>query len=243
MKLQELPPLGWARQDFHFLDHFDSYSSGSRWTSVTTGGTVAASATLPGGINVLTATNTQGHEVSMATTATLLKMAAGKDFYLEVGLQFAEANTNTINFAFGLANTFGAGTMGGTTTGPSINSSGALIYKLSGTTNWATYAKNNSVVASTNANEISGGAAQVRLGIKGRQTGAGSGQYELTYFFGTDNGPSKALTIAGDTNYRPIIHRLAYASAVAMKAGVYLQTDSATQEVVNVDWFFLGSKL
>lgn len=238
MKLPEFEDRQDARSAFKVgPDDFDTYTSGGRWTSLTSGGTVAVSSSAVGGVVVLTATNTQGNQVAFHTTQTLFKMAAGKDFEGEVCIQYAEANTNTVNLAFGFADNFGTGLMGTGTTGPAINSTGCLIYKLSGTTTWAATTVNNGATLATTANETAGGSTYVRLGIKGRAMQS-TGNYEVTYHLASTTGPSKPLTISGDTNYKPILHRIAYASAAAMKFGVFLRTNSNTQEVVNVDWAF-----
>lgn len=222
------------RLDYVLYDDFFYLTDGDLWTKLASEGTVAVGDSA-GGIVVLTATNTNNNEVCLRTTKELTLFADDKPFYAECRLQYAEASTNQANVAFGLADAFGSDLLLDNGAGPSINSSGALIYKVDGGTVWKTYGLTNSVSISGTSDQTAGGTSYCTLGIKGRPVDGTS--MEFTWFM---NG--QPLTNSSDSNHRPIQQRLAYASATEMRLGVYLKTGSATQEVVNVDYMFIAGR-
>ena len=181
---------------------------------------------------MLTATNTDNNEVCLASTNELFKFADDKPFVAECRLQYAEANTNQANVAFGFADAMGANLIADDGASVGINSSGVLIYKATGGTVWRCNSENNTAATDTVSISTAGGASYQRLTIVGRPVNGT--QYELTFFL-----DGAALR---DSANKAIKHTLLYASSTEMDFGVYLKTGSATEEIVNVDYVYFACK-
>lgn len=241
---QENPLRGIMRRNFWKLDHFENYTDAAFWTKFTGGGgapTVAVPANPLNGLLTLTTGTTQYAYAGIATTNKLFKFVSTKSLYIEAGIQYTEANTNTASIAFGCADDFGSTTIGNAGATPTIGNSGALIYKTTGTTVWATQVQVAGGTPTTTVSpQTAGASTYFRLGINIRTVDNGT-NLEATFSLSADTGYTGPLMITGDTNYRPITTRIALASATAMKFGLFLMNNKSggLTETLNLDYFWM----
>jgi len=136
MKLLHYPRSLFERGQMELADDFTHFSDGDAWTKLDadSGATVAIDADGTDGVMLLTTGATDNNEASLASTNELFLFAADRAIVIEAHLQFAEANTDDANVAFGLADAWGANLLGDNGAGPKSSYSGCLIYKADGDT-------------------------------------------------------------------------------------------------------------
>ncbi len=137
MKTLDLPDAAInIRRQHGFVDDFNEYVTGDRWTLTTdTGaGTILDAA---GGVIALTTTNVDNDETYLYTTKELFKIVANKPIFLEAFLQFTEIATDDANIVFGLMDAPGANAMVDAGAGPKASYSGAVFFKQDGETLWS----------------------------------------------------------------------------------------------------------
>lgn len=213
---------------FEHFDDFTHFVDGDTWTMLDadSGSSVAEDADGQHGVVQLICATTDNNEAALATSNELFLFAADKSFRLATRIQYTEVNTDDANVAFGFADAFGANLITDDGAGVGIANSGVLIYKLDGGTVWRCNSENNGVSTDTVSTKTAGGSSYQTLEIVGRAVDGTN--YELTFF--CDGEPLR------DSLGRPIMHRLAYASATNMDFGVYLKTGGAQTETLNVDY-------
>lgn len=226
-----------TRLDFELQDDFLWYITPHLWTSLAadTNSSVAVDADGHGGILVIsTGDVTNNNEAGVRTTNELLLFAGDRPFYAEARLQYTEVNTTGAAVAFGFADNMGAANHipdGGASL--DVTTSGAAIYKRTGSTVWRAYSENNSVSNDTESVQTAGGSSYEVLGIAGHPVDGTN--IELTYF-------RNGLPLTSSTN-RPIKHTLAYASATEMDFGVYCKSAGGGAALtVNVDYVFFAAR-
>jgi hypothetical protein len=176
---------------------------------------------------VLTTGATDNNEAAVATTNAPFKLADDKPLLFETRLQYAEANTDDANVYAGFANGLNTADMlvdhGA---GPKGSFSGAGIYKVDGETVWRCVSSKGATQTITQSTRTAGGATPQTLRVEIQPVDALTA--EVTFY--VDDDPLK------DLNGNVIKHNVAFASAVAMQAGVATKAGGATSEVVNVDY-------
>lgn len=221
-----------ARHQFELFDDFLWHISPHLWTNLASEGTVAIDADGVGGVVDLTASNTDNNEVALVTTNELFLLASDKPVMAECRLKLVEANTDDANVAFGFADAIGANLLLDDGAGPSITTTGALIYKVDGETVWRCYSKNGATTTTTLTTTTAGGSAYQTLAIEIRPVDGTN--CEITFY--CDGQPLR------DSNNRPIKHVVPYASAGEMDFGVYCKTGSANAQAVNVDYIWAAAR-
>jgi hypothetical protein len=228
-KLSSEMELSNGRLQFGFFHDFIEFVSGDLFTdtSADTGATIAVS-DAAGGINVLTTGATDNNEAYLLTTKELFKFANGKPIIAECRLQFAEAATNAANVAFGLMDAVGANSLLDDGGGPKASYSGAVIFKVDGSTTWQAESSLAGAQTTTNLTSLNsldrqtktaGGAAYTNLRIEANTIS--TTEAEIDFF------------IDGTHVKR---HTLTYTSATEMMVFVGVKAGSATSEVVSVDY-------
>ncbi len=235
MRLTKIDPeIAQARLQGRIFDDFIYYTSTETWTSLAAdaNATVADSDAHLGVLVINTGDVVNNNEAGVRTTQEILLFAADQPFYIEGLIQYTEVNTDGAAVAFGVADNMAAADFmaDGGTASPAVANSGVVIYKRNDETVWRAYCENNGVSFDTQSVQTAGGADYHVLGIGGRAIDGTN--FEFTYFM--DGLP---LT---DSNNRPIVHTLAFASATEMEFGVYCKSAGGGASLtVNVDYLGL----
>lgn len=243
MKLSPLDVYLRQRQIAAIFDDFWEYTDTQRWTKVldgTNAGTVAAGTTSQGGQLVLTTSATHTSNVAMThTTNKGFKFTQDQPIIAECRLQFTEENTNEANVLFGLSSVItGAGGLFNVDTGVSSNFSGALIYKIGGTTNWNTISSvgTTQTITKVNTLDVYGNASDgnfhtLRIEVQPIT----STLAEVRYFI---DGLQVRSTVVPTATFG-IVDQMTYTGAVAMAVVVGIcsgATTATNAEVLNVDY-------
>jgi hypothetical protein len=141
------------RRTFGFMDDFDSYTSGQRWTSVISNSGGVSVADSPGGVATLVPSGgspAANDETYIHTTSALFQFLADQPIVFEASVQFTEALANNANIIVGLMNSVGANALLDNDGGPSGSNYGMVFYKTGGTTVWAC----ESILGGTNQNSV-----------------------------------------------------------------------------------------
>ena len=233
MRLTTLPREMLDRRSFSVFDDFLWYISPHLWTNLASDGGVTAFAQSDAVTGIIQGATgaTDNNEIAVRSTNECWLFAADRPLYGCCLLQYSEANTDDANVAFGFADAMGVNLLGDDGAGDAINSSGVLIFKVDGETVWRCACENNGTVVETQSTKTAGGSAYQLLEIEGASVDGTN--YSFTYYMdGVE---------LRDTNNRPIVHTLAYASATEMRVGTYVKAGSANSETVNVD--FMGASM
>lgn len=178
----------WDDFDFAIVDEAAPTTSDigdARWIITAdagaTQGIVAAGTN--GSIFSLATDGDDNDEAYLATKCELFKFAAAKPMFCEALVSFTEASTDDANIMFGLMDAIGADSLLDDGGGPKASYSGAVFFKVDGSTNWqvensiAGTQKTTDLTAAnslTNAAVTAGGAFQ-RLRIEHHPTAGPSG--------------------------------------------------------------------
>lgn len=217
---------------FSFFDDFLWFISPHNWTSVLTdSGTAAVSTTGVGGVITLTPSDgsvADNDEAYVGLTNAVFKPAANKPMYAEAYVQFAEANTNAANIAFGFASAVAANLI--VDDGGGMRASGTVIaiYKVDGETVWRCVSRNGTAVTISQSTTTAGGTAYQKLSIELIDEISTS----QTVVFRVDGALLRDATTGA-----PIRHQLDISSAptaASLFAGV--KNGSTTLETLLVDW-------
>jgi len=128
------------RRTFGFMDDFDAYSSGGRWTSVLNNSGTATVGDVTGGVLSLTASGGSpalNDESYLRSTNAIFLFNANKPIVFEAAIQFTEANVNNANIIVGLMNGVAAGALVNGSAGPKTSYSGMTFFKQGGTNVWS----------------------------------------------------------------------------------------------------------
>jgi hypothetical protein len=210
------------RRTFGFMDDFDAYNSGQRWTSVISNSGSVTVPNSPGGLAMLEpsggspATN---DETYIHTTAGLFQFLDNQPIVFEASVQFTEAAIDFANVVVGLMNSVGAKALQDGSAGPPSSNYGMVFYKLGGTTVWACESilggQNQKTVTSVPA----GGSDYHTL--TGQWQPFGSGQAEARFF------------IDGQL---VVTHQIAYSSPPVMQLFAGVKNGTGTMETLRVDY-------
>ena len=224
------------------FDHFTNYTTAGLWTTTATGGgaTVAAG-DADGGILTLTTGATLNNEAAVTSTNKLLTFVADKPSIFQCDLHYTEAATNAAGIVLGFASSW-TNILADTTFALPSSLSAALIYKKPTDTYWSAFGS----VGTTQSSQLSLSPCQ-NAGINQRfyiqcMMNAAS-QVEITFMQGgygesagnpgyTDMLPS-VTTMA---RMQPIKFFIPYASAAAMKIGVFAKASGSNSEVISIDY-------
>jgi len=229
MKVLDFPQDVKERRMFGFFDDFEWYISPHRWSSLAAdaGSSVSIGASAPGGTVVLTTGATDNNEAAVATTNSPFKMADDKPLFYETRLQYTEANLDDANLFAGFANGINSADMlSDNGAGPKASFSGAGIYKVDGETVWRCVSSKGATQTVTQSTRAAGGGTPQTIRVEIQSVDPATA--EVTFY--VDDDPLR------DVNGNVIKHVVAFASAVAMQAGVYAKAGGGTSEVVNVDY-------
>lgn len=210
-----------------FFEDFYWYISPHLFTSLTEdGGTVAAGTAAAEGTLILTTGTTLNDEVAVGTTNSPFIMAKDKPAVFECSLSYSEANTNTACVAVGFGSVINSADFLVDTTGvPAATFTGAIIYKISGSTVWKCMTSVGATQTQTDSVTTSATATLTAMRIEMQPINAT--QMEVTFYVGDVQ--------LRDANNFPIKHTVTFGST-AMKAGAYLKTDSTNAEVVTLGY-------
>lgn len=187
------------------FDDFYAYTSGNLWTTAAgSSGTAAADDT--GGVDqvLLTTAATLNDYEGVITTKKNFLFANGIAYYSEAYVNYTSQSSNNVSFASGFAS---AGTIfASSTADPSGSYSGALIYRLSGDTNWRVQSSNGSTKTTSTAANMScaDGYHVLRIDVVARDAA------NCKVLYSVDN---HVLT---DINNIIIQHTVAYSALVKM---------------------------
>lgn len=216
---------------FVFNDFEDDQSDIRAVDTVTDTGTVAIGDARKG-IAVLTpsdGTVGDNDEAYLATPNELFVYAVGKPIYCCCLLQFAEANTDDANVAFGFQNAVGANSILDNGAGLKVTGSTLGIYKVDGGTVWR-------CVSSCN------GTSTVSVSTK---TAGGSAYQKLEILCNDWDGVSMQVSFKVDGEYLKdsatglvIRHTVAIANATEMQLFAGVKNGDTNLETLNVDYWY-----
>lgn len=219
------------------VEHFESYSSGEKWTTVVSDvGTVSVGDEQGGVLSIIASDGTvaDNDESYVRTTNEIFKFDASKPFMAEAIVQFSESNVDDANVAFGFANAVAANTILDNGGGLKVNDSSAVIYKVDGSNLWRCESSNGADSTTQTISEsetAAGGSAYQRLRIEVRP-GKGNSDVDITFF--VDNMHLRTSGIAAPSE-RLITHiNLPTASATEMSLFIGVKNGSANNETVKV---------
>lgn len=221
------------RRTCELFDDFLSYASGatSLWTTTAGGSATATVGAGLGGLLTLSAVDSvDNREIYVATTASLFSFAANKPFMAEAYIQYAEANTNAANIAFGFMSSVGAASIQNDGAGPKSSYSGAVLYKVDGGTQWKTQSSVGTTQTTNQSDTTAGGSSYVRLRVE--VVPISSTLAEVTYF--VDGVQLK--TASGRPGQTKIKDQLTYTGSTNMQLFLCLKNGTTTPESMIVDY-------
>ena len=168
MRSMELPIILQRIRQAALWDHFFEFVTADKWTSLAadSGASVALDADYVGGGVILTTGATDNNECALRSTVEAFKFAADKPIVAACIATWAEANTDDLNFMFGLMDAIGANAMVDNGAGPKASFSGAIIYKKDGDTLWSVRSSIGSSYTDTQTSQACHSAStQVTLAI------------------------------------------------------------------------------
>ena len=213
------------------FDDFWSYTDAQLWTKLAAEGTVAALSSGINGLLQLQTTNVDNNEVAVQTTTSPFKFQNGVAQICEARINFAEAATNNVCFAFGFGDVINsADFILDDGTGLAASWTGAIIYKLEEETTWrcATSITTTPVLFKSTSSSTSTSDQILRIECRPGQNNV----MEVTFWL--NNQP--LLDSAQTRIPTPIKATFTYAAAVAMGVGAYLKQGGSSQETVKIDY-------
>lgn len=161
----------------------------------------------------------------IGTTNAFVTFTNNKPVIVEGQINFSEANTNKMNFAFGLTSNIVTG-LQAASAGPPTSFTGLLIYKIGGTTNW----KCMSSVGTTQT--ISDLTAAISLDKTLKTAGGATDQLLRIEFLPFSSTQADVLFYIDGVVVAK--HLYTYTSAVAVSPAALIRMGSSTAEVANV---------
>lgn len=228
MKELDLAQMIRERRMFGVFDDYQWYISPHLWTKLVsdTTPTVAITAGAAGGVIALATDATNNNEVANYTTNQFFKFAAAKPLICESRIQCTESASGVANIAMGFSSAFGANLLVDDGAGPATTMSGALIYKVDGSTVWKFVTSISTTQTISTSTTTATGSSYQTLRIVCKPVT--STLVECVPF--CDGVQLK------DTNNKPIKHTLTLTGAAAMNYGVYAKAGSGSGETVSVDY-------
>jgi hypothetical protein len=241
MGLLQLPDDLEKRRQVWTWDDFVSYTDTQLHTK-------SGSVTNSDGANGLLTIATGGsanNEAWVATTRKNWLMQSNRPLLYECRLNYTEANTNTCAIFAGFSSAFAAGLLVDTTLVPKTTTMSTVgIWKSTGDTVWRALTQigtAQTVSTSIESTQLAGVDQILRIEVK-----VVGSNVEVDFLVGqadTTGGADSAFPVGfqqlreGSSGFqKPIKHRVAYAGAVKMGAGVFVKTGSANVETVTLDY-------
>ncbi len=234
-KLLQNPPVIDQRRQFNFHDHFVEWTSGKTWTQTLGGAGSAPTISASGldGVLSLAVTGASANDSTYnATTNPIFKWASNIPVAAEILLQFTESSTNNAMVCFGLSSTVTAGLMADTTGALPSSFSGALIYKVPGSTKWQVLSSQSTTQNSTTTKYTAGQTAYTRLRIECRMVAGTS--MEVVYFI--DQGAGMEQMKDNSSRQLPIKDVITLSSPAAMKLVMGVKNGTTSAETLLVDY-------
>lgn len=215
---------------YGFFDDFFYYVTADLWTTVASDSGTVAVGDAVGGIVVLTpsdGTVADNDETYIKTTAELFDVnATNSNLYAEARLQFAEANTDDANVAFGFADAVAANAIVDNGAGLKTSFSGAAIYKVDGENVWRCVSSVSTAQTISQSTTAAGGSAYQTLRIEIRAVNGT--QAEVTFF--CDDQPLR------DSNNKAIKHTITWTNVTEMQVWAGVKNGGANLETLNIDY-------
>ena len=226
-----IDPSPWDRVDkyaFELFDEFNYYTDTDVWTrSAESNMTGAHEGDGSRSRLKLYGVTTDNNQVTVATTNEIFLFSAAKPMHTAALVQYAEANTSAVNFAFGWADAMGNDLIADSGGAVGIANEGALIYKRDGETVWSFCTEMDQVNSASESTTTAGGSSAQLLEI-------GISWLTATVFQARPfvDGVQLIDSTSGD----PICHNVTLGTATDMDLGFFLKLGSSTAETVYIDW-------
>jgi hypothetical protein len=211
------------RRTFGYMDDFDYFVSGQRWTSAETGSGSTTVGSLVGGVLVMTpSTGTPAANDAMYVSANGLafEFLPNQPIVFEASVQFLEANVNEANVLVGLSDTGDpTASLRNSNAGPATSYTGMMFFKQGGTNVWSCQTSVGSSQQTTVTSTPAGGSTPQTL--TGQFEPISSTQAEARFFIDGLLVVKQLFTFTTSQMMRPLV-------------GV--QNGSAHGEQLNVDY-------
>lgn len=218
----------------HQVDLFDDFISVDTlvWTDVS-GDTGAAPTVATDGESaiIFTTGGTDNNECYLTSNVTF-DLAVGQQMLLEAKVKPTEANTDDLNFIFGLVSGAGANALLDNGGGPPASYSGACIYKVDGGTVWNVESSVGSS-QTTDATAYTSAQSTYQL-LRILIDVVSSIEAEVTYFIGQEGG--SFFRQVTDTNGLPIKHTIDPTSFAAAKVVIGAKAGDTNSETPRADY-------
>lgn len=235
-KLIDFPDLFLKRRFHGFDEDFDHLVTGDRWTIIDgDSGASVVDGDRVGGSILLTTGATDNNEAYLHTTNEIFLFADDKAIVVEGEHSYTESATDDANVMFGLMDAVAANALQDDGAGPKSSYSGALIFKVDGSTNWQAESSLGGTQVTTdltaaNLNNLSKVVQTAGAGVKQsfriEIQPLDSTTADVKFFIGVLNTSSLVLVAK---------HLLTYTSATEMQVVFGVKAGSASSEVVTVD--------
>src|SRR5262245_28287935 len=224
-----MPQFILMRQNSDRWWDFENFTSGSDGVTslAADAGATAVVGDADAGLLALGTGAVLNNEVMVRSTNELFLIANNRPIYAETRLQYAEANVNNANVAFGLGDAIGADWLVDGGAGPRTTGMQVMIYKVAGASVWRAQARNGTQVSDQASGTTAGGTTFTTLTVEVKDMST----TQATVTYQVDGVPLRdALTGL------MINHQLNLAGSTEMRVGVYAKAGSASAETVNVDY-------
>jgi hypothetical protein len=151
------------------VDDFVFDADTNQFSTVATDSGTATVGDAVGGVLVLApsdGTVADNDEVYVRTANELFKFASDKPAYFKARIQYAEANTDDANIAFGFMNAVAANSILDNGGGPAADYSGAVFFKVDGGTVWNCENSDSTTQKTTVTDVTAGGSSYVEFEIE-----------------------------------------------------------------------------
>ena len=129
------------RRTFGYMDDFDYFVSGDRWSSAETGtGSVAVGTSVGGVLAMIPSTGTAAANdaIYLAAHGLVFEFLPNQPIVFEASVQFTEANVNDANVVVGMSDAGDPTTsLRSSNAGPATSYTGMMFFKKGGTNVWA----------------------------------------------------------------------------------------------------------
>jgi hypothetical protein len=245
-----------------FWDDFEWYSSGQKWTSVTTGGgaSVAINSTGVGGLLTLTTGASKNNEAGVISTNAPFTFQNGTNnvgtpVIFQCEINYSEQDTSNAGIVVGLSSNW-TNILADNTWALPASFSGALVYKTPGSTTWSLATSVGTTQLTQNGGNTClypavnqriiiqcfidvAGYVEVTASVGTPGTAGNSGVVGATVLGQATGGVSWLLpnfNTSPSSRATPIKQYVAFSGAAAMKGGVFLKAGSGTSQPLSVDY-------
>lgn len=219
----------------HQVDLFDDFVGldvVGNWTDVSADTGAAPSMAADGESAVILTTGGTDNNECYLTSNLTLDLAVGQQVLLEAKVKATEANTDDLNFIFGLMSGAGANALLDDGGGPAASYSGAVFFKVDGGTVWNVESSVGSTQTTSATSYTSSQSTYQLLRILIDVVSAT--EAEVSFAVGQSGG--SFFRLVTDTNNMPIKHTLDPTSFAAAKVVVGCKAGGANSETPRVDY-------